>query len=321
MKRDILAEINNLKTRKEFSLFNVSIDRLRKVKETLAFLKEKGYGHVDEFYKYIPISCIACIESYFRSLIKVLIDKGEPYTSNAGKFNQSKNIKFDFDMISEIQNRKLTIGEVVAHLLSCNNLEDINSNLSTILNGDFLKAIKEFKIKDHWIEERNGDDEFEKKAGDVFKFVQRTFELRHIYCHESTVAISVDKEEIDKCFESCLDFISQTSDFFYATLDEYYGKSPSEKGDLLGQTLDDKMVIVRQLLKQKRDKKVVDPERAENFYSTFDETYDLWERYVKSKARLQVSTSFSAVYSRIYYFESLIGSMDQMINELTKPVA
>src|SRR5690606_8779661 len=98
-----------------------------------------------ELLKYIPIATVACFEAFFRSVYKELIDFGKPFSDNVVKFNQSQNVKFDFEIVNAIQTKTVTVGEFISHILQCNNFEDINKNLSLLCGIDFADHIKKFK--------------------------------------------------------------------------------------------------------------------------------------------------------------------------------
>ena len=74
----------------------------------------------EELIRYFPIALVACIESYFRTTIKELIDSGDPYVNNAGKL--AEKLKFDYDIVKAFQGKKISLGEFVSHMVSINNL-------------------------------------------------------------------------------------------------------------------------------------------------------------------------------------------------------
>lgn len=49
--------------------------------------------------------------------------------------------------------------------------------------------------------------DFSENPNDVFADVARTFELRHIICHEIASAYEIKLEEVARCFESCVAFL------------------------------------------------------------------------------------------------------------------
>src|SRR5690606_16325028 len=145
MKRNLINEITAIKSRSEFNSRHDFSTRLNDIE--YAFNESLNYnGDFDkELVKYIPIATVACFEAFFRSVYKELIDFGKPFSDNAIKFNQSKNVKFDFDIINAIQTKTVTVGEFISHILPCNNFDDINANLSTLADIDFADQIKKFQ--------------------------------------------------------------------------------------------------------------------------------------------------------------------------------
>lgn len=91
-----------------------------------------------ELSRYFPIALVSCIEGYFRLVFADLINHGAPYKDNAAKFE----IKFTIDTAVSLERHSVTLGEFVAHLLPLNNLDDIESNMTTLIGESFLKLFK-----------------------------------------------------------------------------------------------------------------------------------------------------------------------------------
>lgn len=92
-----------------------------------------------EIARYIPIGLVACIEGYFRKVYADLIDHGSPYKENASKLT---DIKFSIETAISLEVHSISIGEFIAHLITTNNLEDINKNISALIGDDFFKQLK-----------------------------------------------------------------------------------------------------------------------------------------------------------------------------------
>src|SRR5678815_4581745 len=118
-KRDIIQEIKSIKTRSEFNSRYDYTSRLQEIEYAIKEFIEYNGAHNDELLKYIPIATVACFEAFFKSTVREIVDFGKPYSDNVANYNQSKNIKLDFDVVAAIQTKTLTVGEFVAHLLPC----------------------------------------------------------------------------------------------------------------------------------------------------------------------------------------------------------
>lgn len=134
----------------------------------------------------------ACFEAFFKSAVRDLVDFGTPFSDNVKKFNQNQNIKLDFDMLGAIQAKSFSIGELIAHILPYNNLLDINFNLTTLLGCDFLLEVKKFKKKSQFEAENTFRSDFVNRAGEIVQSIERTYKIRHIFCHESPTSFRVD---------------------------------------------------------------------------------------------------------------------------------
>jgi hypothetical protein len=168
-----------------------------------------------EIARYIPIGLVACMEGYFRQVYADLINHGSPYKANASKFT---DIKFSIEIAISLENHSLSIGDFVAHLLTTNNLEDINKNISTLIGDDFLEKLKaarqsaiphsyEFRL-DSNNEVYIGEPDYNQINSYMIKSVKRMFELRHMFCHEIDPRMSrEDFYSILKYPEIALEFL------------------------------------------------------------------------------------------------------------------
>ena len=166
-KRDLIQEIRSIKSRTEFYDRYDFSSRLNDIEYALDEFIHYNGDYNNELLKYIPISTIACFEAFFRSATKEIVDFGKPYSDNVAKFNQSKNVKLDFEVVSAIQTKTFTVGEFVAHIISFNNFEDINSNLTTLFGEDFLKELKSDKKKDSFEYKDFSKEEFRNKFDEI----------------------------------------------------------------------------------------------------------------------------------------------------------
>ena len=159
---------------------------------------EDEVDYKNEWLKYSAIGYIACLEGYIRLLIADLINFGEPYTTNVKNF---RDIKFSIENIVAINLRKVTFGDYISHLLPINSIQDINGNLSTILNIDFLSELKAWPCK-VW-----NDDPVSKVFPDIIYRPQQLFELRHLYCHELATKEKVKVDDIEHCISTTAAFV------------------------------------------------------------------------------------------------------------------
>lgn len=169
-----------------------------------------------ELTRYFPVALIACVEGYFRMAMKDLIDTGEPYLSNAEK--PASSLKLDFSVLRAVHGKAITVGELVAHGVPLSRLEHIESALSSLIGTGFLQALR--TTADRWAHEIRGEPATPilAKPNEVFADVARTFELRHIICHEIASAYEIESEEVARCFESCAAFLRAADEFISETI-------------------------------------------------------------------------------------------------------
>lgn len=315
MKRNLINEITSIKSRSEFNSRHDYSSRLNDIE--YAFNESLNYnGDFDkELVKYIPIATVACFEAFFRSIYKELIDFGKPFSENAIKFNQSKNVKFDFDIINAIQTKTVTVGEFISHILPCNNFGDINTNLSTIANIDFVDQIKKFHRKSIFDHINDNSKQFIENSEQIISDIKRTFELRHIFCHEFATNLNVDKDEILRCFDNSKIFLNQTNDFIW---DLIYPNAPETQTDMNIQASDefekfenDLSVLISTIKETKSENSDFDIN-----VKLFDKTMVQWKIYRKSKAELDASIVEGGSMYPLLYASSLTTTTKEKIESL-----
>lgn len=320
MKRNLIDEITSIRSRSEFKsrhAFNLQLNDIENAfKESLAY-----NGDFDkELVKYIPISTIACFEAFFRSVYMELIDFGKPFSDNAIKFNQSKNVKFDFEIINAIQSKIVTVGEFISHILPCNNFDDINSNISTIANIDFINSIKTFRKENIFDSEDSNSKSFIENFSQIISDVKRTFELRHIFCHEFATNMKVDKAEIWRCFLNSKIFLNQTNEFIWCLL---YPNAPETQTDMNIRASEtfaksdnelNELVSVIRIALVDAEGPVISPE-------LFDESINEWKKYCEIKARIDASGSTGGSIYQYVYTNSLALSTKEKIASLQNEYA
>ena len=285
-KRNYENEILNIKERSNhFTQLNL----YRKISEigmTLDNIKNSKNKIAPELLRYIPITLVACFQSYLRELIIELIDFGEPYTENVKKINQVQNIKFDFSILNAINKKKFTLGEFIAHLIPCNNINDFNKNLSLLTNSDFLFELKEFNYSENTKLNNESNKFFKNNFGNVLTSIERTFELRNIYCHEFAFEINLTLEDTEKMLEDCTIFLFQVylykSHLFnfenkknLESVEEIKKKSKTEYSELKAEL----RILIETIIKNHKNS------NSEKFFneSLFRKSILKWNEYVSAK--------------------------------------
>ena len=222
--RKIIEQIVSVRSRLRFE---------RREAELFARLSaiESSYERVDpgvpELLRYYPTALVACVESYFRLAIKELIDSGEPYLGNSRQLLRREG--YDFDILMGLHGETITIGEVISHHPSISSLGHVIATMEQVMGTDFRKAIAE--VYDRWNVEigKKPRQPIIFNLDDTFGHVERTFELRHVLCHETATAIEIEKEEIDKCIHHTSVFLKASDELISQT---HFPDAPLTQADM-----------------------------------------------------------------------------------------
>ena len=255
-----------------------------------------------ELLRYFPIALVACIESFFRQKIKELIDSGEPYLSKSQEL--MPNERLDFDILKGLYGKKITIGDVIAHSMSISKLAHIITPMNKLMEHIFKKKISQ--IHDRWAVEVEGNPKSSIIADvdETFKYVEKTFELRHIFCHETASRFEMNKNEIDKCFNHSIVFLKALDALIWQTLfpdapltqmemNVAASKTYKKEKELLDSVLEDALNV----LSDKQKIKFREANKAWNiFFQASVEIEGL--RYEGGSIRPTIENSIAAQYAR-----------------------
>ncbi|MFZ3144198.1 lysozyme inhibitor LprI family protein [Psychrobacter glacincola] len=312
MARDAIKEIMELKSRNEFADSHQFYLRLYSLQELLKNNSNKGHLS-EEVFKYIPIALVACMEGLFRSLYAEIIDYGEPYSSNVEKFNNS-NKKFDYSIVNAIQSKKLTVGEFISHTLSCNNISDIDNNISTLLGIKFLHELKSFETQSVFDEQRLINSSFKINADEILRSVVTVFELRHIFCHEFGTKVVVNEDSIQELFSNTKIFLENTTDFIQSKL---YPNAPETQTDMNIHAynefdeIDTKFESYISRLRNQDFTDFLDFDKE-----LFDESILKWKKYRESEATYKSSVVEGGSMQAMIYAMSMSTTTLRKIKEL-----
>lgn len=208
-KRDLVAEIEEIRQRPGTESNPVMIP-LRMMNIARAFQSSPALD--SELVRYVPIGTVACIEGFFRSAVKECIDAGGQFAKNARHLRQVRDLRADFDILDAVHGRRISIGELYAHLVSINRLEQIDSIMSTIIGKSFLQQLK--NVQSRWDVEVKGEPQKPIIADldIVLQHVDEMFRLRHIYAHELVVFDKPDRTTIGKALEASVSFLKASAE-------------------------------------------------------------------------------------------------------------
>ena len=316
-KRNIINEISHKRIRADYMSrtgCDLRFGQIESLINRLDFFEEDTMA---EILRYIPVSLIATIETYYRCVFQELIDKGEPYFSNTIKYlKQQSNIKFDLDFLIALQGKQVTVGEIFAHLLQVNNINDINAILSAILGDDFFSKLKDSKVSEvGYLKEESRKFKF--GFGKYLESVVRIFEYRHILAHEFALNIDLKKDVIIQDFKNLKYFIGAcnycidktTGDFFPMMFQHDLTMHSYDQFELADLELKGLISIIRKL------------ERKGDFFpkmdgKLFSQAIKEWRKYRKTMSKSHSDPSTGGSMGTTLYYSEMEALTRQMISNL-----
>jgi len=294
--------------------------RLYAIDSIIYDVMEDGKLKNKEILKYIPIATVACFESFFRSIVAELIDKGEPYSQNVLKFNQSNNIKFDFNIVNAIRDKKISVGDFISHILNCNNLKDFNSNLSILTQTDFLEELKKFKPKNLTEPSIDTSKIFKEIPSIIIDSVNYIFRLRHIFCHEFATNIELEYLVIKGTYEHCKIFLFHVNDYIWSLIEPNAPLTQTEMNIRAGEDFEKTETELNEVIKQIKKLEFSDSNININ-EEDFDLVIEKWKDYREVKADALSNLYKGGTIFPTIRINSLKETTEKMIAELKEEYA
>lgn len=195
MRRDVVEEIIARRVRNPASSrignFSARFESIAAAFQTLLQSADPNSTAVDaELSRYFPVALVAAVEAYIRECVADLVNAGSPFLDRAIKL---KDLSLSLPAAASLLEKRITLGDYVAHFISISSLDDVNRILSTLLDLDFLERLltSEFHVfeSDEPLVLRDG-------RGAVISAARDLFQQRHILCHEFAGDIRPDNREI-----------------------------------------------------------------------------------------------------------------------------
>ncbi len=311
-KRQIIDEIIATRQRRLYR------DSMGELSSRVASLENAYKQRTDvdpEYLKFFPVAVIACVEGYFRLLIKELIDAGEPYFTNAAKL--ATTTKFDFEALGAFQGKKVSIGEFIAHDVSLNRLDQLNTVISTLTGRDFLAELR--TVSDRWEHEIEGKPKVPIMAtpDEVYAAVSEAFRIRHIICHEFSTNADFKLEDIETAYSGTVIFLKATQEFMNQVL---YPNAPLTQADMTADAAAKASRAEAELAAMyEKVLAIVEGDRAKEFM----QAQDVWRKYAEKSADFLANAyEGGSMQPMVYYLEleSLIRNqieiLEKMIDEI-----
>ncbi len=207
------------------------------------------------------------------------------------------------------------MGDFISHILNCNSLVDFNSNLSTLIQKDFLEELKNFSPKQLNKPTIDTAKFFQNKHSIILESINSTFELRHIFCHEFATNIELDYAFVKGIYEHCKVFLIHVNDYIWELIEPNPPITQAEMNIRSGEKFKDAESRLKETIE-----KVKKLEFSDSFISinneSFDKLIDKWKEFRKLKAEVVNEYSKNGTIFPTLYTNSLTSTTEKMINEL-----
>ena len=170
-----------------------------------------------EARKNFIINCVTAIEVFFKDTVVGLGKLGVLKRDNIDAIVERK---FTFSEVSQLEDKKINLWEVLSILSSFQSLPEINKIMGALLGiNDFLKEMEQYKVK---IEGPEEDEKIEFILKEEYpewrKYLQEIFNLRHRFVHQISFTDKLGKDRIYKLLKNTVAFIIACDEYLLSLI-------------------------------------------------------------------------------------------------------
>jgi hypothetical protein len=303
-KRDYVVEIEQIRNRTGPSEWDNGITKLFWLSE-----KVKLIGDAEENVYFI-VASIAAVESYFRWEIRQLIDSGnDSYVNN---FRLNESFKLNKEHLVAVHRRRVTVGELAAHSVRLNNPGAICDIMSQLLGTDFVALIKGARYQKA---ARTDKAEVAQLViasfPDMKKMLDRTFELRHMVCHEAHLDSETTTDEIKELCATCYNFVLASRYSISLFDDPNPPRTLSEENALVEKELKALEVVL-----QGEEQRIVSDLHDPLAKKAFGRMQHSWRQYAQHQGEYDASLHMNGTRGAIQHTRTLIHLYKKRLDDL-----
>jgi hypothetical protein len=175
-----------------------------------------GEGADPELYRHFPIAAVAALEGHFKLSVAAIVNSGRDYAERGLRLAKER-FKNSLELIPEVHDRSITMGELVAHWLPFSHLSHYESTFDALLDLDF-KSTSARALDPLYVREGTGiSDPIISDVNALWRCVTEAFEMRHILAHEAASSYEISFEMARTVVESCSTLCNATEAVIWGT--------------------------------------------------------------------------------------------------------
>ncbi|WP_312320693.1 hypothetical protein [Stenotrophomonas sp.] len=179
-------------------------------------LHRLGCGADPELYRHFPIAAVAALEGHFKLSVAAIVDSGRGYAERGLRLAKER-FRNSPELIPEIHDRSITIGELVAHWLPFSQLSHYESTFDTLLDLGFKMATATAVDPSYARGGSGVSDPIVSDVSRLWRHVAEAFEMRHILAHEAASSYEITFEMARSAVESCAMLCDATEAVIWST--------------------------------------------------------------------------------------------------------
>lgn len=140
------------------------------------------------------VGIVACVEVAARDAIRQLVDSGDPYDQRVGDLLKG-DIRFTLDVVRAFRDRKVSLGEFVAHLLAISSIDQMFAYFDVLLDASFRQSLVDLATDEGEVNAEPAATPLVPDVDRMMRAMARAFAARHVTAHEADFA-ATSKDDV-----------------------------------------------------------------------------------------------------------------------------
>ncbi|SCB40748.1 Uncharacterized conserved protein YecT, DUF1311 family [Rhizobium multihospitium] len=256
------------------------------------------------FAAFVPMRIVTIIEVFVHDKIREFVDCGDSYLERAEHL--AKDLKVDFAFLRQLAGRKLSVGDIISHSISTNNLAQLIDNFKKII-PNFEEKLRNSRTI--WIEDTEPQEPIIADYNHMKAQLSRLFEIRHILTHELPTEVPFRIAEIAGFLEAATEFIGATE---WVLIGELHGPVPRTQTEMNRQAVSEVKDLEREI--EILMKRIIS--RNDTDLRLLDRSQEAWWNFANAEAEYRASLVAGGTLQPVVRAGSLVTESRRRIETL-----
>jgi hypothetical protein len=197
--------------------------------QELQSLWDAKIASLDDFTDFIPVRLVTLLENAIRVAVKQLVDFGTPFSGRGINILARGSIKDSATLLAAIHTDQVSLGNLVAHSISTNDVGNVISAFELLNGNDFKQRIALVRDRVEVELFQKPDEPIMSGLNQTLGILSRMLQVRHIVIHEIPAEPPYQFDDLGRFIDHTYKFVAALE---WLVTELLFGKVPLTQTDM-----------------------------------------------------------------------------------------